>query len=213
MHRACEYHVLRFNISVYLRVEIMEHQQLNQHEGGLLDDLVPAGRGDAMRNVDDPFALLRHTGTPMPHLPSQEVQDAMLDPLAQLQREAEAVLRNPELTSTYRQSALVERSTALPEADTPSKHPWAGTDGDAGSLLDLLSGPSGINDLIGTMDSLDTRRLLTPPTTPDVLLLFAGDIGTHQRHGMTAALTRREHHLVSMDSAYLPAAQAGEEQP
>lgn len=191
----------------------MGNQQLDQHEGGLLDDLLPAGRGDSARNADDPFALLRHSGTPTRHLPSQDVRDAVVDPLAQLQREAEAVLRNPELASTYHQSALVERSTALPEADTPANYPGGGADAEAASLLDLLSGPAGINDLIGTMDSLDTRRLLTPPTTPDVLQLFAGDIVTHQRHGMTATLTRREHHLVSMDSAYLPAAQTEGEQP
>jgi hypothetical protein len=192
----------------------MKNRRLNMTDGDILDDLVSANSSMGWtQDADDSFSVLRNTGNASPYAAPVSALDANMDPLEQLQHEAEAVLRNPESASSFRQSTLAERPPAMPEGDAQSQHQSAGTDAETGSLLDLLAGPAGINDLIGTMDSLDTHRLLLPPTTPDVLQLFAGDIVMHQRHGMTAALTRREHHLVSMDSAYLPAAQIEGEQP
>ena len=192
----------------------MDDRKLDHEGNSILDALALPAHGDWAQGADDPFSILRRTDNALHYTAPLATPDEYMDPLEELQREAEAVLRNPESVNTYRQSAFAELPAAIPDTSAQSKHLWASTDANAGSLLDLLAGPVGINHLIGTLDSLDTRQLLMPPTTPDVLQLFAGNLAASQRRSMTAELTRREHHLVSMDSAYLPAAQTDEaEQP
>jgi hypothetical protein len=187
--------------------EIMGDRPLPPPTSGILDDLVsiednPGWSADA----GDPFSLLRRSGNtlPLPSLPT--TSDEPADALMLLSREAEAVLRNPALANTYQQHLEpLELGTARPASETTADPLQTDKGTQGGSLLDLLVTPSRISDLIGAHETLDAQQVLGTPPMPDVLHLFAGDILIAERRGITAELTRREHHLVSMDSAYLPA--------
>lgn len=183
----------------------MDDRQLHPHKSGILDDLMPTGEtlGWAAE-AGDPFSVLRTYGSARPFHPLPTAQVEPVDVLAQLSQEAEAVLRNPELASAHQHLAPPRRGATLvtDTAETVSDPLLTKTDD---SLLDMLAGKTRIDDLIGTDETLDAYQVLVMPPAPDVLHLFAGDIAISGLRGITAALTRREHHLVSMDSAYLPA--------
>lgn len=128
------------------------------------------------------------------------------DALARLMLEAEAVLRDPDYVSGY---------DALHDAGTEAHAPLAGYDpnplqtlaretASTDRLMDMLDVAGHIDACIGAADAADDCKLLALAREPDVLRLFAGDIGCAQGRAATAGLTRREHHLVSMDSAYCP---------
>jgi hypothetical protein len=71
--------------------------------------------------------------------------------------------------------------------------------------MDMLDAEGHLDALIGTSAPLDGKQFYAIAPAPDVLRLFAGDIAPTPRREVTAPLTRREHHLISMDSAYRPA--------
>lgn len=181
----------------------MSNQQRHPSEGGILDNLVPTSEAPLWEaGANDPFSILRtDSATSLPALPDTAIEST--DVLALLSREAEAVLRNPELVNAS--SHLASPKGELVQPTGPADDPMAaGASAKDPSLLDLLAGPTRIENLIGGPHSLDTP-LFAAAAMPDVLHLFAGDIPIPERRGITAALTKREHHLVSMDSAYHPA--------
>ena len=181
----------------------MSNQQRHFSTGGILDDLVPTSEASPWKAcVDDPFSIMRaNSATPFPALPDAAVEST--DVLAALSREAAAVLRNPELAKVnwYLASPQGELVQAPGHTEDPMAADASARDA---SLLDLLASPARIESLIGGPDSLGAP-LFAAPAMPDVLHLFAGDIPVPNRRGIKAALTKREHHLVSMDSAYHPA--------
>lgn len=181
----------------------MSNQQRHSSTGGNVDDLVPTSEASPWKGcVDDPFSILRaSSATPLPAVPDAAAEST--DVLAVLSREAAAVLRNPELAKVNWYLASPKGELVQPAGHTDDPIPADASAKDA-SLLDLLAGPTRIESLIGGPDSLGAP-LFVAPAMPDVLHLFAGDIPVPDRRGIKAALTKREHHLVSMDSAYHPA--------
>lgn len=183
----------------------MDDRKLDHEGNAILDALAPSARKDWAQGAGDPFSMLRHTGNAMSDAASRDKRAASTDALEQLQREAEAVLRNPELASTYvpLEAPRGDKASAMAAADRSSLTAHALPE--SGTLLDMFTGPARVDNLIGSLESLDAQQLLSRPPMPDVLQLFAGDIAPLERRRLTAALTRREHHLVSMDSSYQPA--------
>ena len=181
----------------------MSNQQHHLSTGGILDDLVPASEAPlGGAGADDLFSILRaNSAAPVPALPDAAAEST--DVLALLSREAAAVLRNPELAKANWHLASPKGELVQPAGHTDDPMA-AGASAKDANLLDLLAGPARIESLIGGPDSL-VAPLFAAPAMPDVLHLFAGDIPIPERRGITAALTKREHHLVSMDSAYHPA--------
>lgn len=181
----------------------MSNQQHHLSTGGILDDLVPASEAPlGGAGADDLFSILRaNSAAPFPALPDAAAEST--DVLALLSREAAAVLRNPELAKANWHLASPKGELVQPAGHTDDPMA-AGASAKDASLLDLLAGPARIESLISGPDSL-AAPLFAAPAMPDVLHLFAGDIPIPERRGITAALTKREHHLVSMDSAYHPA--------
>lgn len=191
----------------------MGDRQPQLPKGGILDDLVPTGdTGNRARDSGDPFSALRHgrSGASSLFVPGAPVEP--VDALAQLSREAAAVLRNPELANTcaHLGSPRGDAAADISARNARDRVP-AGTSSENESLLDMLASTAHIDSLIGSLEPLDTQQLFALLSTPDVLRLFAGDIVVPERRGITAALTRREHHLVSMDSTYQPALAQSEE--
>ena len=183
--------------------DIMSKQQRHPSTGGILDDLVSTSDASLwVACVDDPFSILRaNSARPLPALPDAAAEST--DVLALLSREAAAVLRNPEHAMANWDLASPKGELVQPAGHTDDPMATGASAKDA-SLLDLLAGPARIESLIGGPDCLD-GPLFAAPAIPDVLQLFAGDIPIPERRGITPPLTKREHHLVSMDSAYHPA--------
>ena len=189
----------------------MGEQQFQAAQRSILDDLAPTGDTSGwVPDAGDPFSILRRSGgmalTQSPPTAASDPEDVLM----QLSREADAVLRNPELANAYYQHQVPPRSdrAIASSTDATSADPLqVGTQPATDSLLDMLIGQPRIESLIGDADNFtDLQPLFSTPAMPDVLHLFAGGIVIAERRGITATLTRREHHLVSMDSAYLPAA-------
>ncbi|GAA0811871.1 hypothetical protein GCM10009079_05220 [Ralstonia mannitolilytica] len=187
----------------------MSNQQRHPSAGGILDDLVPTSEARLCEpGANDPFSILRpHWATPLPAVTDAATEST--DVLDLLSREADAVLRNPELANANWHLASPKGELAQPAGHTDDQMA-AGASAKDVSLQDLLARPARIESLIGGPDSLDTP-LFAAPAMPDVLHLFAGDISIPERRGITAALTKREHHLVAMDSAYHPAPEQQQE--
>lgn len=188
----------------------MGEQQFPAAQHSILDDLVPTDNTSGwVPGAGDAFSILRRTGgmelTQSPPTTASGPENVLM----QLSREADAVLRNPGVSNAYYQHQAPPRSDGAiaNSADATSADPLqVGTQPATDSLLDMLIGQPRIESLIGdTGNFTDSHTLFASPPVPDVLHLFAGDIEIAKRRGITAALTRREHHLVSMDSAYLPA--------
>ncbi|CAJ0683464.1 hypothetical protein LMG18102_00005 [Ralstonia mannitolilytica] len=179
-------------------------QQHHPSTDGILDDLIPSSGPPAWEaSADGPFAALRINSATARFARAS----AALEPddvLRKLSREAEIALQNPELAA--KASAPLAPPKGVGDMDSPPARTLSGlsADGSTGTLLDMLAGAASIENLIGDEDSLDSHHVLAKPSTPDVLHLFAGNIVVAERRGITAALTKREHHLISMDSAYLP---------
>ncbi|MEM5429621.1 TagK domain-containing protein [Cupriavidus oxalaticus] len=128
------------------------------------------------------------------------------DMLARLMLEAETVLRD-------RDHVGVCDARHDPGARAPVPPAWSDPNplqtlvreaASADRLIDMLDVAGRIDTCIGAGDAADDCQLFALPRAPDVLWLFAGDIDCAQGRAATAKLTRREHHLVSMDSAYCP---------
>lgn len=161
--------------------------------------------GHPQSDADDPFALLSPAGRTTSSGPVARTPAEPVDVLAQLQREAEAALRDPGYVSTHAMAVTVTAEPVATQTDADPFRSLTRVGQGKDSLLELLDGPASINGLAEPLGSLDVHELFALPPAPDVLRLFAGDIVPARRQDITAPLTRREHHLVSMDSAYRPA--------
>lgn len=150
----------------------------------------------------DPFSMLR------PAAGERTAQAAAPDPtdvIEQLKREAEAALRDPDYVSAHLE-ASTGAASVVPATVTRNPLQMLAHEGNhAGSLMDMLATAGHANALIASPQAVDGHQLFAIPPAPDVLWLFAGDIVPTRRRDVAAPLTRREHHLVSMDSAYRPA--------
>ncbi|MFJ4293199.1 TagK domain-containing protein [Cupriavidus sp. NPDC089707] len=149
----------------------------------------------------DPFSLVRPAS-------SERTADAAADPsdvLEQLKREAEAALRDPNYVNTQAEAITGSAAEVPVEVDANPLRTLARRANHADTLMDMLDVAGHIDALIGPVESLDEHQLFSVAPAPDVLWLFAGDIAPTGRRDLSAPLTRREHHLVSMDSAYHPA--------
>ncbi|WP_416048472.1 TagK domain-containing protein [Cupriavidus basilensis] len=152
-------------------------------------------------SAPDPFAMLGPARSePKPAQATDAERDDVLDALIQ---ESEAALRDPNYVSPFSQPLTGRSAPAI--AAEPQFDALAADFGAGSSLLQALAGRLPINTLIGPLGDLEALELPAASASDDVLWLFAGDIVPTRRRDVTAELTRREHHLVSMDSAYRPA--------
>ncbi|MBP0623601.1 TagK domain-containing protein [Cupriavidus consociatus] len=129
-----------------------------------------------------------------------------LDMLARLMLEAETVLRDPGHVGVHpaRHDACDKTSTPVAGSDPNPLQTLAREAASANGLMDMLDVAGHIGACTGAGDATDDGQLFALPQTPDVLRLFASDIDCARGRAATANLTRREHHLVSLDSAYCP---------
>jgi len=165
-------------------------------------------------DATDPFSSVRPIGGGLTHAyasaPVGEPTDP-LDPLDPLKREAEAALRDPAYVSAYARSRPGAARAVAAELDPQPAQTLTSQAGSAASLFDMLDGSNREAAMFGPLAPVEAHPFFAVPHAPDVLRLFAGDIVPPQRRAVAAPLTRREHHLVSMDSAFRPApAQAQE---
>lgn len=160
--------------------------------------------GQSRADESDAFSLLDPTARTTPAEPVNTAVAEPIDVLEQLQREAEAALRDPNFVSAHAMSvATADEFTPTTRGPDPLLAlVRAGRGKD--SLLELLDGPASIEGLTEPLETLDGHELFAVRPAPDVLRLFAGDIVPTRQRDIAAPLTRREHHLVSMDSAYRP---------
>ncbi|MDR3455777.1 MAG: TagK domain-containing protein [Rhodoferax sp.] len=150
----------------------------------------------------DPFSLLKPAAG---ERTAQTAAPDRTDVLEQLKREAEAALRDPDYLSAHPEATTGAASVVPAQTAQNPLQRLAREADHAHSLMDMLATAGHINALIGSPQTLDDYPFFVMPPAPDVLWLFAGDIVPTRRRGVAAPLTRREHHLVSMDSAYRPA--------
>ncbi|AJG18133.1 hypothetical protein RR42_m0721 [Cupriavidus basilensis] len=153
----------------------------------------------------DPFSVLRPAAG---ERAAQAAAPDRTDVIEQLKRQAEAALRDPDYVSTHAEASTGAASAVSAVPAQIARNPLqmlAREAGDAHSLMDMLATASHANTLIGSPQTQDDHPFFVIPPAPDVLWLFAGDIVPTRRRDVAAPLTRREHHLISMDSAYRPA--------
>lgn len=161
--------------------------------------------GHRQPGAGDPFSGLSPLGWSTSTEPVGNAPANSADVLDQLRREAEMALRDPDYVSAHTTAVSTRAEPVSTQASADPLRSLANTEQRQGSLFELLDGPG---DLLGVAErfvSLDDHDLFTPSRAPDVLSLFAGDIAPRRSRDISAPLTRREHHLVSMDSAYRPA--------
>ncbi|CAG9170673.1 hypothetical protein LMG23992_01715 [Cupriavidus laharis] len=153
----------------------------------------------------DPFSLLpQAAGGVVPQTDARGSTDV----LEQIKREAEAVLRDPDYVSAHAalpDSGAASTGTLPGKGDPGPLRPFAHKAASDGSLMDMLDVARHIDVLLGAPGSPDDQQFFAVAPAPDVLRLFAGDIVPTRRRDVAVPLTRREHHLISMDSAYRPA--------
>ncbi|UDM49826.1 TagK domain-containing protein [Cupriavidus sp. MP-37] len=158
--------------------------------------------GRTQPDAADPFSLVKPAGG------AGTTAAAAPDPadvLDRLKREAEAALCDPNYVSAHASFHATSTAPIPAQGDPKPLQALAREANHADSLMDMLGTAGRIDSLIGSQQSLEGQELFSPPAAPDVLWLFAGDIAPARRRDVTAPLTRREHHLVLMDSAYRPA--------
>ncbi|SCU75138.1 conserved hypothetical protein [Cupriavidus necator] len=158
--------------------------------------------GGPQPDAADPFSLVK------PAAGAGTTEAAAPDPadvLDRLKCDAEAALRDPNYVSAHTGFNATSTAPIPAEGDRKPLQTLAREANHADSLMDMLDTAGHIDSLIGSGESLEGHELFSTPAAPDVLWLFAGDIAPTRRRDVTAPLTRREHHLVSMDSAYRPA--------
>lgn len=160
--------------------------------------------GGAQMEPSDPFSLLMPAGSTPLREPMPEAPGGTLDALEQLKREAESALRDPDYVGTQARADHAGTWALPAEADPHPLRTLAHEASGADGLMDLLHGAGRIDAVFGPLEPVDRHQFFAIARSPDVLRLFAGDIVPTRRCDVSAALTRREHHLVSMDSAYRP---------
>jgi len=158
--------------------------------------------GHSQPDVENTFALLSPIGRTTFTDPAGNASAAPTDVLEQLRREAEAALRDPDYVSPHAMAVAVSATPAFTQASADPLQSMTRAGHGEDSLLELLEGPANLKDVADRLDSLDRHELFAVPHAPDVLRLFAGGLAPTRRQDVAAPLTRRDHHLVSMDSAY-----------
>lgn len=161
--------------------------------------------GHRLPGADDPFSGLSSLGGATSTEPIGRAPAKPADVLDQLRREAEMALRDPDYVSVHATAVSTRAEPVSTQASADPLRSLASTGQQQGSLFELLAGPNDIRDVAERFPSLDDHELFAPSPVPDVLHLFAGDITLTRSRDIGAPLARREHHLVSMDSAYRPA--------
>lgn len=160
--------------------------------------------GAAYPGAPDPFSLLQQTASSV--LP-QPVASESTGILERLKQEAEAVLRDPDYVSAHAadpDSGAASTGTLPTKVERSPLQPLAHEAASKGTLTDMLDVSGPVDTLFGAARSPDEQQFFAVAPAPDVLRLFAGDIVPMRRRDVAAPLTRREHHLISMDSAYRP---------
>lgn len=160
--------------------------------------------GSAQTEPADPFSLVTPAGSAPLREPTPAAPGGTLDALEQLKREAEAVLRDPDYVGMHAGAGHAGTWAPPAEADPQPLRTLAHEASGADGLMDLLDGAGRIDAVLGPLEPVDRHQFFADAHTPDVLRLFAGNIVPTRRRDVSATLTRREHHLVSMDSAYRP---------
>ncbi|SPA29043.1 conserved hypothetical protein [Cupriavidus taiwanensis] len=160
--------------------------------------------GGSQPDGADPFSRVKPAGGAGKTTAAAAAPDPA-DVLDQLKREAEVALRDPNYVSAYANANATSTARIPAEGDPKPLQTLAQEANHADSLMDMLDTADHIDSLIGSRESLDEHELFATPAAPDVLWQFTGDIAPTRRRDVTAQLTRREHHLVSMDSAFRPA--------
>jgi len=160
---------------------------------------------NAQPGANDLFSLLSPAGRATSTEPIVESPSDPIDVLEQLQREAEDALRDPNHVSTYAIAVAVSAEPASAETVADSLQALADAAQGKDNLLELLDDPASIDGLAEPLESLDVHELFAFSPAADVLQMFAGDIVPTRRQDIAPPLARREHHLVSMDSAFRPA--------
>jgi len=161
--------------------------------------------GNARPGANDLFSLLSPAGRATLSEPIAESPSDPIDVLEQLRREAETALRDPNYVSTHAKTVAVSAEPASAETVADSLQALADAAQGKDNLLELLNDPASIDELAEPLESLDVHELFATPPAADVLQIFAGDIVPTRRQDIAPPLARREHHLVSMDSAFRPA--------
>ncbi|SPC06984.1 Replication/virulence associated protein [Cupriavidus taiwanensis] len=178
---------------------------VNARPGG---DSTPPGPSDVPGATQpaaaDPYALVKPAGG---SAVSDVVAADPADVLDQLRQEAEAALRDPNYVSAHAGFAAPRAGPVplLAEVDARPLQTLAREADHGDSLMDMLAATGHTDFLTEAGATPEAHEFLSMPAVPDVLWLFAGEMAFARRRGVTATLTRREHHLVSMDSAYRPA--------
>lgn len=158
--------------------------------------------GQSLPELSDPFALLSSAACSTTTSQPDAGADAPVDVLEQLKREAEAALRDPNYVSEYWSPVAAPVEPEATQSALDPLHSLVTAGHCHSSLLELLEGSASINRLTDPIESLESHELFSVERAPDVLRLFAGDIVSIRPQDVAAPLARREHHLVSMDSAY-----------
>ncbi|AOY90880.1 hypothetical protein BKK79_02910 [Cupriavidus sp. USMAA2-4] len=161
--------------------------------------------GSSLADENSPFSLLDPAAGPRCTGPARSEPAESVDILELLMYEAESVLQDPNYVSMHTATVAALHEPA-PTGSGPDPRPSREPTGhDKRSLLELLEGPASISGLSEPLDDLDGLALFAAAPAPDVLRLFAGGIVPTRVRDVASPLSRREHHLVSMDSAYRPA--------
>ena len=158
--------------------------------------------GHAKPDAEDPFALLSPVAGIALAEPLEKESAEPVDVLEELKREADAALRDPNYVSPHAMAVAASAGPVSTQTDADPLQSLTHAGQSEGSLLEILEGPAIISRLADPVDSLEAHDLFATQRVPDVLRLFAGDIVPARRQDIAATLTRREHHLVSMDSAH-----------
>lgn len=152
------------------------------------------------------------SGVASPASPATPEQATTEDVLELLRREAESVLRDPNYVSNYATGTVPVARAARDLAAGSDPQPLqtlmreaAAADNHTSSLMEMLDSSASIPALFTHLEPVDEFQFFTIPPAPDVLRLFAGDIVPTQARRITASLSLREHHRISMNSACHPA--------
>jgi hypothetical protein len=164
-----------------------------------------------MQQEDNPFDLV------IPCLPYEMLDSSELKTVDTSMKESPANPILHELLNEYRQALdtpqvsgndhiwhkrLLQNDISS-SASTVSLADLSGNIDPLTTLQDMISGPLHIDDIFNGLDSLREAELFHTEEPPEILHLFAPGWQQKSNHTyMPPALTRKEHHAVSVDSHY-----------
>lgn len=205
IHKCIQYYSGLFVLTVILMTAATDITEFATTGLGIASEHVSLRSIHSSRDRD-PFALVteQKAGQPLP-VKHGESPDALVDALGMDEAAFDELNR----------AGSAHRDSGGRLDDTFASNPLVSSlahDADGGQLSrsTLLSvsgrshGPS-IEQLFGPMDDPRIPQLFTAPAPTNVLDLFGGHREAVQSRRVTSVLARREHHLIAMDSAYVPA--------